>query len=128
MPLTIDEYKQKFLSSSVDYEKVRAEAEHMLERFGATITIKAPKESVAQLAERTAALLDMGLLLPGEKIAKGRMSGGKRGRKKSSETTEPKRKYTKRKKTGKKTVKKKRAGRPKGSKNRPKPQQGPTTG
>jgi len=128
MPLTINEYKQKFLSSSVDFEKVRAEAEHMLERFGARITVKAPKETVAQLAERTTALIGMGLLLPGEKIAKGRISGGKRGRNKSSETTAPKRKYTRRKKTGKKTGKKKRGGRPKGSKNRPKPQQGPTTG
>lgn len=127
MPLTIDEYKQKFLRSAIDFEKVRAEAEHMLERFGAKITVKAPKENVAQLAERTSALIDMGLLLPGEKIAKGRVSGGKRDRKKSSEITEPKRKYTKRKKVGKKTGKKKRAGRPKGSKNRPKPQQGPTT-
>ena len=119
--------KQKFLSSAVDLWQVRAEAEHMLERFGAKITVKAPKENVAQLAERTSALMDMGLLLPGEKKGKGRVSGGKRDRKKSSETKEPERKYTRRKKVGEKTGKKTRAGRPKGSKNRPKPQQVSTT-
>lgn len=51
-----------------------------------------PCPAIFERAERTTGLIDMELLLPGEKIAKGHISGGKRGRTRGSETKEQKRK------------------------------------
>jgi hypothetical protein len=96
--MTIDEYKAKFFGSQTEYEKALAAAEEW-KKHSITVIVKPPKQDKQTLADRTTALIADGWLLPGEKIAKGRVT---RGGRKAIAT---------------KNVKKR--GRPKGSKNTP---------